>query len=116
VVIGARREDVGDEAAASIRAAGIRAPADGTVAVDDGVPGGFVTAGTQLATAYDADKIFVTARVDETDIRAVRPGQQVDVTVDAFPSTPLIGYVREIQGGAAGQFALFPESNASGNF
>jgi NAD(P)-dependent dehydrogenase (short-subunit alcohol dehydrogenase family) len=76
VVIGARREDVGDEAAASIRAAGIRAPADGTVAVDDGVPGGFVTAGTQLATAYDADKIFVTARVDETDIRAVRPASR----------------------------------------
>jgi multidrug resistance efflux pump len=94
----------------------IRAPAEGTVAVDNGVPGGFVTAGTQLATAYELDKIFITARVDETDIRAVRTGQAVDVTVDAFPNTPLTGYVREIQGGAAGEFSLFPESNASGNF
>jgi multidrug resistance efflux pump len=94
----------------------IRAPAEGTVAVDNGVPGGFVTAGTQLAVAYDLDKIFVTARVDETDIRAVRPGQQVDMTVDAFPNTPITGHVREIQGGAAGQFSLFPDTNTSGNF
>lgn len=94
----------------------IRAPAEGTVAVDNGVPGGFVTAGTPLAVVYDLDKIFVTARVDETDVRAVRPGQQVDMTVDAFPNTPLTGYVREIQGGAAGEFSLFPETNTSGNF
>ncbi|MGA8518746.1 MAG: HlyD family efflux transporter periplasmic adaptor subunit [Pseudonocardiaceae bacterium] len=94
----------------------IRAPSEGTVAMDNGVPGGFVTAGTQLAVAYDLDKIFVTARVDETDIRAVRPGQPVDVTVDAFPNTPLTGYVREVQGGAAGQFSLFPDTNTAGNF
>lgn len=94
----------------------IRAPADGTVAVDNGVPGAFVTVGTQLAVAYDFDKIFVTARVDETDIKAVHVGQPVDLTVDAFSSAELTGYVREIQGGAAGEFSLFPQANASGNF
>ncbi|MGH3812772.1 MAG: HlyD family efflux transporter periplasmic adaptor subunit [Pseudonocardiaceae bacterium] len=94
----------------------IRAPSDGTVAVDNGVPGAFVTAGTQLAVAYDFDKIFVTARVDETDIKEVRPGQQVDMTVDAFSDAQLTGHVREIQGGAAGEFSLFPQANASGNF
>jgi multidrug resistance efflux pump len=94
----------------------IRAPADGTVAVDNGVPGVFVTAGTELAVAYDFDRIFVTARVDETDIKEVRPGQEVDMTVDAFPDTQLTGYVREIQGGAAAEFSLFPQSNSSGNF
>ncbi|HEY6424733.1 MAG TPA: efflux RND transporter periplasmic adaptor subunit [Pseudonocardiaceae bacterium] len=94
----------------------LRAPAEGTVAGDNGVSGGFVTAGTQLAIAYDFDKTFVTARVDENDIRAVHLGQQVDVTVDAFPNTPLTGHVREIQGAAAGQVSLFPETNTSGNF
>jgi multidrug resistance efflux pump len=94
----------------------IRAPSDGTVAVDNGVPGGYVTAGTQLAVAYDFDKIFVTARVEETDIKQVRPGQQVDMTVDAFSNAQLTGYVREIQGGAAAVFSLFPQSNSSGNF
>jgi multidrug resistance efflux pump len=84
--------------------------------VDNGVPGAFVTAGTQLAVAYDFDKIFVTARVDETDIKQVRLGQQVDLTVDAYPNTQLTGYVREIQGGAAAVFSLFPQSNSAGNF
>ena len=45
----------------------IRAPADGVVAVDNGVEGAYVTAGTQLAVAYDGSQIYVTARVDETE-------------------------------------------------
>ena len=94
----------------------IRAPADGTVAVDNGVPGTFVTTGTPLAVAYNLNNIYVTARVDETDIQAVRVGQVVDIDVDAYPSTPLTGRVREIQGGAAAVFSLFPQSNSGGNF
>lgn len=94
----------------------IRAPSDGVVAEDYGVPDGFVTAGTRLAVAYDFDKIYVTARVDETDIKAVRTGQPVDMTVDAFPNTQLTGHVREIQGGAAAVFSLFPQSNTTGNY
>jgi multidrug resistance efflux pump len=94
----------------------VHAPADSTVAVDNGVEGAFVSAGTQLAVAYDFSKVYVTARVDETDIDAVRPGQRVDFTVDAYPDTDFTGSVREIQGGAAGVFSLFPQANSSGNF
>ena len=94
----------------------IRAPGDATVVVDNGVQGSYVTQGTQLALAYDFSKIFVTARVDETDIDAVHQGQQVDISVDAFPNAPVTGTVTEIQGGAAGVFSLFPQSNTSGNF
>jgi multidrug resistance efflux pump len=94
----------------------IRAPADGTVAVDNGVEGAFVTAGTQLAVAYDFSKVYVTARVDETDINDVRPGQRVNFSVDAYPGADFSGFVREIQGGAAGVFSLFPQSNSSGTF
>jgi multidrug resistance efflux pump len=94
----------------------VRAPADSTVAVDNGVEGAFVTAGTQLALAYDFSKVYVTARVDETDIDAVRPGQRVDFTVDAYPDRDFTGSVREIQGGAAGVFSLFPQANTSGSF
>src|SRR5580765_1929389 len=56
----------------------IRAPADGTVAVDNGVAGTFVTAGTQLAIAYDPADVYVTARVDETEVDQVHPGAMVD--------------------------------------
>jgi multidrug resistance efflux pump len=94
----------------------IRAPADGVVAVDNGVEGAYVTAGTQLAVAYNGGDIYVTARVDETDITDVRPGQQVNIAVDAFPDADLTGRVIEIKGGAAGVFSLFPQANTSGNF
>ncbi len=94
----------------------IRSPGDATVVVDNGVEGAFVPAGTQLALAYDFARIFVTARVDETDIDAVHAGQRVDITVDAFPDAALSGTVSEVQGGAAGVFSLFPQANTSGNF
>ncbi|MFL6089667.1 MAG: HlyD family secretion protein [Aeromicrobium sp.] len=94
----------------------IRAPGNGTVAVDNGVEGAFVSAGTPLAIAYDFSKIFVTARVDETDIDEVRPGQIVDISVDAFPDADLTGTVTEVQGGAAGVFSAFPQSNTAGNY
>lgn len=94
----------------------IRAPGNGTIAVDNGIEGSWVTAGTQLATAYDLNNIYITARVDETDVRDVHPGALVDVSVDAFSGTPVTGIVSEVQGAAAGVFSLFPESNSTGNF
>src|SRR5258708_3708162 len=72
--------------------------------------------GTQLATAYDFNKIYVTARVDETDVADIHPGAPVDIDVDAFSGTPVTGIVTEIQSAAANQFSLFPESNSTGNF
>jgi multidrug resistance efflux pump len=94
----------------------IRAPGDGTIAVDNGINGTYVTSGTQLAVAYDLNRIYVTARVDETDISAVRLGQVVDIHVDAFPHLPLTGRIQEIQSGAASAFSLFPQNNNAGNF
>lgn len=94
----------------------IKSPGNGTIAVKNAVEGQWVTAGTNLATAYDFNKIYVTARVDETDVADIHPGAQVDVDVDAFSGTPVTGIVSEIQGAAANQFSLFPESNSTGNF
>jgi len=94
----------------------IKAPGDGTIVVDDGVEGAFVPAGTQLAVAYDLAKVYVTARVDETDVDDVHPGQTADIDVDAFPGADLVGTVTEVQGGAAGEFSAFPQSNTAGNF
>ena len=77
----------------------VRSPAGGTIAVNNGVNGA-----------------FVTARVDETKIKDVHVGQVVDIAVDAFSGTPLEGRVVEIKTGAAGVFSLFGQSNTTGNF
>ena len=52
----------------------IRAPADGTVVVDAGLEGDLVTAGTELAVAYDLSAVRVTAPIDETEIRSTGTG------------------------------------------
>lgn len=80
----------------------------GTVAVDDVVDGSYVTAGTELATAYDLAKIYVTARVEDYDIASVRPGALVDVRADAFPNAPVTGVVQVVQNSAAGNFNIYP--------
>ncbi len=94
----------------------IRAPDNGIVAVDSGINGTYVDRGTQLAVAYDLNRLYVTARIDETNINAVRLGQAVDIHVDAYPYVPLTGRVQEIQSGAASAFSLFPQNNSTGNF
>jgi multidrug resistance efflux pump len=94
----------------------IRAPAACTIAQNNTTEGAYVTAGTQLAVGYNPGDVYVTARVDETDINDVRVGQHVDFTVDAYSGRTFTGSVREIQGGAAGVFSPLPQSNSSGNF
>jgi multidrug resistance efflux pump len=94
----------------------IRAPADATVATTNTAEGAYLTAGSQLAIAYDPADVYVTARVDETDIDEVQVGRPVDFTVDAYPGRTFRGYVDQIQGGAAAVFSPFPQSNSGGNF
>jgi multidrug resistance efflux pump len=94
----------------------IKSPGNGTVAVNNGVEGEYVVAGTQLAIAYDFSNIYVTARVDETDINDVHPGQLVDISVDAYKGVPVTGTVQDVQGGAAAVFSQFPQDNSTGNF
>jgi ABC transporter DrrB family efflux protein len=94
----------------------IRAPAEGTITVDNGVEGAFITAGTQLAVAYDLSEIFVTAQVEETDIGDVRLGQPVDIKIDAYPDITFTGYVWEIQEAAAGLFSQPSQDNTTAQF
>jgi multidrug resistance efflux pump len=86
----------------------IRAPGVGTVAVNNAVNGQYVTQGSELATAYDFNKVYVTARVEENDIAAVKVGQLVNIAVDAFPNAHVTGIVQEIQNSAASQFTIYP--------
>jgi multidrug efflux pump subunit AcrA (membrane-fusion protein) len=86
----------------------IKSPGSGTVAVNNAVDGSFVTAGTELATAYDFSRIYAVARVQDTDVEDVHPGAPVDIAVDAFPDTPVTGVVEVVQGSSAGVFSLYP--------
>ena len=84
--------------------------------MDNGVEGGFVTAGTQLAIAYDgAGRVRHRPGRRDRHRPCIR-AQAVKIAVDAFPDAQLTGRVAEVKTGAAGVFSLFPQSNSSGNF
>ena len=46
----------------------------------------------------------------------MRPGQPVEVKVDAYPQIKFTGHVDSIQHGSGPSFSLLPPENASGNF
>jgi multidrug resistance efflux pump len=94
----------------------ITLPTDGTIVQNNAVPNSFVAAGTPLAQAYDLNKLWVTANIDETNIDEVAVGQDVDIYVDAFPNSTLKGKVKQIGLATAGTFSLLPSTNTSGNY
>jgi HlyD family secretion protein len=82
----------------------IRAPISGTIitrAVEPGViiasATGNISGGTSLFTMADLAQVQVRARVDETDIGKVQPGQQARVTVEAYPGQGFTGTVLKVE-------------------
>lgn len=52
-----------------------------------------VVAGTNIIQLGDVSRMFITCKVDETDVGSVEVGQQVDVKVDAYPNELFEGKV-----------------------
>ncbi|REB08717.1 HlyD family secretion protein [Sporosarcina sp. BI001-red] len=94
----------------------ITAPADGTIVQSTAVENTMVGAGTPLAISYDMKNLWITANIEETEIDNVKPGQEVDIYVDAYPDMKLSGEVQEVGLATAGTFSLLPSTNASGNY
>jgi membrane fusion protein, multidrug efflux system len=59
--------------------------------------------------------IWITANFKETQLRKMRVGQHVDITVDAYGRT-LHGYVENMPGSTGSVASLLPPENATGNF
>ena len=60
--------------------------------------------------------VWVTANFKETQLDRMRPGQPVDISVDAYPGRVFRGHVDSIQAGSGAAFSLLPPENATGNY
>ena len=80
----------------------VKAPGPGVIAAHTVSVGMYVRAGALLATAYDLDGVYVTARVPEAEMSDVHVGAAVDVLSDAYSEVPLSGTVALVSGAAAG--------------
>lgn len=93
----------------------IVAPVSGRVGKKAIHPGEQIQLGQALFTIIP-DESWLTANFKETQIGKMRPGQKVDVTLDAFPGQHFTGKVDSIAPASGAKFALMPAENATGNF
>ena len=93
----------------------VKATTGGRVAQRNVQAGDYVTPGQRLLILVPSD-VFVTANYKETQITDMRPGQPVDIAVDAFPDQKFTGKIDSIQRGSGTIFSLLPPQNATGNY
>ena len=95
----------------------IVAPTDGQVAQRTVQIGQQIAAGTPLMAVVPLRRVWIDANFRETQLRDLRIGQPVTVTVDAYGSdTVFHGRVQGVGAGSGNAFALLPPQNASGNW
>lgn len=93
----------------------ITAEQPGRVVRLSGSKGQYMQTG-QAISMFVPDELWVTANFKETQLADMRPGQPVDVIIDAYPDHILKGKVASVQPGSGTAFALLPAENATGNY
>ncbi len=93
----------------------IRAPHDGWISQRNVEAGRYVSTGQSLFSIVEPE-VWVIANYKETQITSMRPGQLVDIEVDAYPAHDLHGHIDSLQKGTGATFSAFPPENATGNY
>jgi membrane fusion protein (multidrug efflux system) len=94
----------------------VRAPVDGTFSNRLVNTGDFVAMGQRLGNVVPLDDVFIDANFKETQLKRIRPGQPVTISVDAYGHRKFAGVVDSISPAAGSVFTLLPPDNATGNF
>ncbi|WP_460761351.1 HlyD family secretion protein [Niabella terrae] len=94
----------------------ITAAVSGVVSKVPVQPGQFVQAGARLFSLVLSNDKWIVANFKETQISRMTEGQEVSVSVDAFPKHQFKAHVASFSPATGATFALLPPDNASGNF
>ena len=93
----------------------ITAPVAGRVARLTAAKGNYAAVGQTLIT-FVPREVWITANFKETQLRTIRPGDPVDIEIDAYPHRKFKGHVDSVQAGSGTAFSLLPAENATGNY
>ena len=74
-----------------------------------------VQPGQQMLTVVPLQEVWITANFKETQMKHMRPGQRVEVSVDTNGRT-YKGHVDSIAGATGPLFSVLPPENATGNY
>jgi membrane fusion protein, multidrug efflux system len=94
----------------------VRAPVEGTFSNRMINTGDFIQAGQRLGNVVPLNDVFIDANFKETQLKRIRPGQPVKISVDAYGHRKFAGVVDSISPAAGSVFTLLPPDNATGNF
>ncbi len=103
------------QAEANLARTVIAAPVPGRIIKLTAATGAYAQIGQSLMM-FVPREVWVTANFKETQLADMRPGQGVDIHVDAYPGHPFRGHVDSIQSGSGTAFSLLPPENATGNY
>ncbi len=104
-----------DQAKLNLQYTHIVAAQPGRVVKLSGAVGTYV-APAQSIMMFVPDDVWITANYKETQLTDMRPGQPVEIRVDAYPGRKLTGHVASVQPGSGTAFSLLPAENATGNY
>jgi membrane fusion protein, multidrug efflux system len=79
-------------------------------------PGQIIQPGQTLATIIQDSLYWVVANFKETQIKRLAIGQEVKITLDAYPELEIKGKIADFSDATGAKYALLPPDNASGNF
>ena len=94
----------------------VRSPVDGIFANRLVNVGDFVAVGQRLGNVVPLDDVFIDANFKETQLKRIRTGQPVIISVDAYGHRKFAGTVESLAPAAGSVFTLLPPDNATGNF
>jgi membrane fusion protein (multidrug efflux system) len=104
-----------ESAATNLARTTVTAPVDGTVTRLSAAKGVYAQAG-QTLMMFVPRQVWITANFKETQLDLMRPGQPVEIEIDAYPERSFKGHVDSIQAGSGAAFSLLPPENATGNY
>ncbi|MEY9182916.1 membrane fusion protein (multidrug efflux system) [Bradyrhizobium sp. USDA 326] len=104
-----------DQAKLNLQYTSVVAAQSGRVVKLSGARGTFVTAGQSLMM-FVPDEVWIVANYKETQLSDMRPGQPVEIRIDAYPGRKFTGHVDSVQPGSGTAFSLLPAENATGNY
>lgn len=105
-----------DQAQLNLSYTTIRAPVDGIVSRKNAEPGMHVSTGQQVMALVPLDDVWVTANFKETQLKNMRVGQRVEISVDSYGGRKYRGHIDSIAAASGAKFSLLPPENATGNY
>lgn len=106
-----------DRAKLNLSYTAVHAPVDGIVTkVEQVQAGDYLNAAVPAFALVSDSNVWIEANFKENQLTHLQPGQEAEITIDAYPAHELKAKVVSVSPGTGAEFSLLPAENASGNW